>query len=178
MGYNVAAILLKGSELLVFLGAAFFWGNWRNWKHYYPTILFVICMDFLASILMYHHTLWKFEGFLILPNHTLTDFLFAFMIFPAIVLTFLSRYPEKWITQMVWILAWVFVLSLSEYISKLIGTTTYHNGWNFGWSVLFNSITFPIMRLHHSRPLFAWLIGIPIAVFILVFFHFSIEEMK
>ncbi|WP_373370790.1 CBO0543 family protein [Lederbergia panacisoli] len=75
--------------------AAFIWGDWRNWKKYYPTILFMICSDFFSAILMYEHPLWMYKKSLLLPNHTLTNFFIAFLMYPAVVLIFLANYLKK-----------------------------------------------------------------------------------
>jgi hypothetical protein len=178
MKFVLGSIFLQIIQPLIFIIAAFIWGDWRNWKGYYPTILFIICMDFFSSILMYPHPLWKYEESLLLPNHTLTDYFIALLMYPAVILIFLANYPKKKMLQIGWILLWIVIFSLTEYISIISGLGTYHNGWNFTWSILFNCVIFPTLRLHHSRPLWAWLIGIPIGAFIIIYFDFSIKMMK
>jgi hypothetical protein len=178
MKFVLGSILLQIIQPLIFIIAAFIWGDWRNWKKYYPTILFIICLDFFSSILMYKHQLWTYEESFLIPNHTLTDFFISFSMFPAVVLIFLANYPKKVVAQISWTLLWIFIFSLTEYIAILSGIATYHNGWNLGWSVLFNCITFPTLHLHYNKPLWAWLVGIPIGAFIIIHFGFSINEMK
>ncbi|WP_404456736.1 CBO0543 family protein [Virgibacillus necropolis] len=138
----------------------------------------MICLNLFSSILMYNYSLWRFEESFVLPNHTLTEFLIVFFMFPPIILIFLSNYPKRWVVQIAYITFWVFMFSWTEYIAIRFGLTTYHNDWDFYWSLLFNCVMFPILRLHHSRPLWAWLLGIPITAFILVYFNFSLENMK
>ncbi|MGM8365740.1 CBO0543 family protein [Virgibacillus sp. W0181] len=147
-------------------------------KKYYPTILFMICLDFFSAILMYEHPLWMFEESLFLPNHTLTDFLIAFFMYPTVVLIFLANYPKQKVRQTGWILLWVVIFSVTEYVSIITGLGSYYNGWDFGWSIALNCIMFPILRLHHSRPLLAWLLCIPIAAFIIIYFNFPLKMMK
>lgn len=178
MKFVLGSILLQIIQPILFTIAAFIWGDRKNWKRYYPTILFIICMDFFSSILMYNYPLWKYEKSLLLPNHTLTDFLIAFFMYPAVVLIFLANYPKRKIAQIGWILFWIIIFSLTEYIAIITGIGSYHNGWNFMWSVLFNCCIFPTLRIHYKRPLLAWLIGIPIGAFILMHFNFSINIMK
>jgi len=175
---NLIPIFIDAVLPLIFIISAFLWGDWKNWTRYYPTILFVMLLDLFAGLMMYNHPLWYFEETVILPNDTLTNLVIVFAMFPATVLIFLANYPKKWSKQIVWILFWIVIFSLIEYIASQHGRTTYHNSWSFRWSVLFNCITFPVLRLHHSRPLLAWLIGLPVAFFIFLYFNFSITDMK
>lgn len=39
--------------VLVFVIIAWKWGDWKNWKLYYPTILFMILGDFVYIFLTY-----------------------------------------------------------------------------------------------------------------------------
>jgi hypothetical protein len=158
--------------------SAFKWGDWRRWEKYYPTILFVICLDLFSSILMYEHPLWVFKESLFLPGHILTDFLITFFMFPSVILIFLANYPKKKLPQIRWILLWIFIFSLTEYIAIISGLATYRNGWNLVWSVLFNCVMFPTIIIHHRQPLWAWLAGILIGSFIIIHFGFSIHNLK
>ncbi|MFL6562333.1 MAG: CBO0543 family protein, partial [Bacillus sp. (in: firmicutes)] len=110
--------------------------DWRNWKKYYPTILFIISVDFFISILMYDYPLWTFHGSLIIPNHTIADFIIAFTTFSQIVLIYLSRYPyhSKWYRQIVYLALWVIFEVIIEGIFLFSNLISYHHGWNFGWS--------------------------------------------
>ena len=178
MGYIIISIFLQVIQPILFIIAVILWSDWRNWRKYYPTILFMICLNFFSGILTYQHSLWQYERSFILPNHTLTDFLLSFVIFPASVLIFLSNYPVKGLYKIFYITAWVVMFSLTEYIAVFFKIGTYHNGWSFLWSVAFNCVMFPILRLHHSRPIWAWVLSLPVLVFITAYFNFSMGDMK
>ncbi len=174
-----------GSYTLVFATFALFilaWllGDWKNWKKYYPTILFPILLDFFCSILTYEHGLWLFEKSLFIPNHTITDFYITFLHFPPKVLIYLSLYPYKspLFKQLAYITIWVVGNSLIEYFFVLTNITTYHNGWNFWWSVLVWSMMFPLLRLHHTKPLWAWLVSLGFTIFIIIYFDLPITKLK
>ncbi|MFJ7309628.1 CBO0543 family protein [Peribacillus frigoritolerans] len=176
----LSSVTHVGEWILTFSLVIVTWrlGDWRNWKEYYPTILFMICLSFFSSILMYDHPLWLFHGTLFLPNHTITNFLITFVQFPMLVLIYLSNYPQKIRGQIGYFALWVVIFSSIEFFFYLGGKMSYFNGWNYGYSVLFNCITFPILRLHHSKPLSAWLLSIPIAAIILLYFDFSFVNLK
>lgn len=163
----------------LYVVAAYLWADWRNWKEYYNTYIFMVAANFFASILMFNHTLWVFYPTFLLPNHTLTEFYIVFIAYPAIVLLFLSRYPENGgIRELGWNLLWVGALSVSEIIAYYFGVIAYKNNWSFGWSVIHNLIMFPSLRLHYINPVWAWVVGGVYLAFIWMYFNFSIHDLK
>jgi hypothetical protein len=80
---------------VILLFFSLIYANWKNWRSYYSTILFVICVDFFISIVTFEHSLWHFNKALLIPNHTIADFVIAFTNLPLITIVFLSRYPYK-----------------------------------------------------------------------------------
>jgi hypothetical protein len=161
----------------IYLIAGFKWGDWRNWKQYYPTILFFIIGDFLYNYLLYNKSMWLFHD-LILPNHTSITILTMVIVYTATVLIYLGKFPKGWKKRSLWFLLWSGLYMFAEYINSKLGFITYHNGWNMWWSVLFTGIIFFILPVHHKRPLLAWLFSIIIIVSLLTIFDIKISEMK
>lgn len=161
----------------LYLWAGFKWGDWKNWKQYYPTILFLILGDFLYNFLLYNHSMWEFHD-LILPNHTTVTLLAMVVSYSCTVLIYLGRFPEGWKKRFIWFLLWSGLFLIGEYFNCRLGFITYHNGWNFGWSVIFTGIIFIILPIHHKRPLLAWLLSIGIIISLLLIFDVKISDMK
>ena len=46
---------------ILFLLVAIRWGDWRNWKRYYPTILFIIGSDLLKNAILHDHRMWEYQ---------------------------------------------------------------------------------------------------------------------
>lgn len=157
--------------------AGFKWGDWRNWKQYYSTILFFIIGDFLYNFLLYKKTMWLFHD-LVLPNHTTITVLAMVVTYSATVLIYLGRFPHGWLKRLLWFLLWVGIYLSAEYFNSKLGFITYYNGWNFWWSVLFTAIIFFILPIHHKRPLLAWLISIIIIGSLLSIFDVKLTDMK
>jgi hypothetical protein len=135
---------------------------------------------FLFPLFMYRYPLWTFRKSFFNPNHTIFDFIVAFTFFTPIVLIFLSRYPykSKWYKQMLYISAWVIFevfIELLIFSAKLI---TYHNGWNFWWSSVVWVFLFIGVRLHHTKPLWAWLLCFAGTAFLIIYFHIPITEFR
>ncbi|CAG7626173.1 CBO0543 family protein [Paenibacillus allorhizosphaerae] len=166
--------------LLLVFASLFIVKDWKNWRYYYPTILFTIGVSLVVSVLTYEHWLWYFHKALFIPNHTLNDLWINFTQFPLICFMFLSRYPYKsrWLMQAAYTSIWAVITSLIEGVFVILQCTTYHNGWNWGWSVLFWFVTFPTLRLHHSKPFFAWLVFVISAMLVIPYFHIPITQLK
>jgi hypothetical protein len=166
--------------MFIVLLATWIFGDWRNWKTFYPSILFVISIDFVVSIITYNFTLWHFEKTLGIPNHSVGDFFLTFLNFPAIVLLYLTRYPfrSRVFKQLGYIFIWVVFFSLVEVTSFITKVITYHNGWNYGWSLLVWISMFIGIRIHHTKPLWAWLFFFAGIAFMMIYFHIPISKMK
>ena len=77
---------------LFFLVAAWRWGDWRNWQKYYPTILFIMFVNYANGYITYNQPLWQFESPLL--KTTLSDIFVSLLAYPSTVLLFLPRYPN------------------------------------------------------------------------------------
>jgi hypothetical protein len=161
----------------IYLIAGIIWGDWRNWKKYYPTLLFFIIGDLLYNFLLYEKSMWIFHD-VILPNHTMVTLLAMVISYTVTVLLYLGRFPRGWKKRSLWFLLWSGIYLLIEYVNSKLGFITYHNGWNMWWSVLFTGIIFLILPIHHKKPLLAWLLSIVIILSLLSTFGVKISDMK
>lgn len=161
-------------------GAAWRLGDWRQWRKFYPTILFVISVDFFVSILTYEHPLWYFHRSVVTPNHTVADFFIALTNFPPMILVFLSHYPVKppLLHQFAYVSAWALGNFVIETIFLYTGLMSYHNGWNLWWSVLFWFLMFVVVRLHSVKPLGAWLAILGLVIGGVFHFHIPVAHLK
>lgn len=154
------------------------WGDWRNWEKYHSTMLYMIAISLLYDVLSYRHTLWEFKDFW-LPTHTWNSIVVTFIGFPCSVLIYLSRFPQNSIIKQIGhIIYWILIYSAIELFFILINLFDYHNGWNFGLSVLFNCVLFPMLLLHHKKPLLAYLLTVPIIICFLLIFDIPISKVK
>lgn len=170
--------LLDFQIIVSIIIAVFAWkiGDWKNWKLYYPTILYFIVGEFLYGLLCYNYMLWSFESPLL--KKTFSEILIAFVFYPSTVLIYLPHMPSGLIKRIPYILLWVGIFTITEEISLLLGFFSYHNGWNIWLSVLFNSAMFPMLWLHYKRPLWACILLIAAAGIGLVMFNVPISSMK
>ena len=151
---------------IIFICLCFKWGDWKNWRVFYPTILFYIIFDLSYNILFYNKPLWLYTGSF--WNSTFADYFVTFVTFPPLIILFLSNFPTKILKQVKYTVFLALGMSFLEYIMYITGGMKYYNGWNIGCSLLFDLIMYPLLFLNYKKPLLCWGITIPL-VFSLMF---------
>ncbi|WP_408607027.1 CBO0543 family protein [Anaeromicrobium sediminis] len=155
---------------------AFKWGDLKNWKLYYPTILYFAIGDLAYNFLTCNNPLWIYESPIF--THTFSDLLVLSIAFPSFVLVFLPHYPDGFMNQIIYIGICVFICSILEYISYSLGYFSYHNGWSIWWSAILYCIAFPLLILHYKKPLLVWPISIVLALGTLLLFDIPLKILK
>jgi uncharacterized membrane protein HdeD (DUF308 family) len=146
-------------------------GDVKNWRKYYPTILYLIINQLLYRFFVGEkYFLWKLEPDFLL-NSTFSVLVQAFIIFPCIVMLFLSHLPKNRRNQIIHLIISAAILVGIETIMYIAGKVTYHNGWNYWWSVAFNFIWVVMLRFHYFKPIPAWVVSFLIAAFFIIYFH-------
>jgi hypothetical protein len=157
------------------------WGDWRNWKLYYPTILYMIIGDLTYISLSSNQPLWEYDSPII--SNDFAELLIAFVVFPCTCLIFFKLYSEvnsskRLMVYILFFLFCAFVYTSIEGLSFCLGFISYHNGWNLYWSLVFNCIMFPLLLLHYKKPLLVWLPSIILALLVMHRFNLPFSIMK
>ncbi|WP_414714867.1 CBO0543 family protein [Sporomusa sp.] len=161
-----------------FVLAAWKWANWRNWKEYYPTILFMFTISLLVDIITANHKLWLLTNDPFTTSYTANGVFATFTMFPAKVLLYLSNFPKKSSHKIYYILAWIIFFTLIELGAWHLDLFIYDHGWSLAWSLLFNCVMVPLLWIHHHNPLLAWALSAGFITFIWTHFGFYIELLK
>ncbi|WP_407312310.1 CBO0543 family protein [Desulfosporosinus sp. SB140] len=171
---------------LISILIAWKWGDWRNWKLYYPTILYFIIGDLCYIILSNDKPLWKYESPVF--SSDFIECLIAFIVFPCSCLVFFQIYAKvnkikikiKWkgIAYTLFFLFGSSIYTFAEWLSFKLGSISYHNGWNLYWSFGFNYITNGLLLLHFKKPLWVWIPSIFFASLMIYLFHFPFTIFK
>lgn len=147
-------------------------GDWKNWEKYYPTMLYTSLASFLYEFISHSHFhLWELKKDSIF-NLMNIHFVHNLIINPLIALVYLSNFPDILLKKITYIMKWILVFLVIEWIATRFGMLSYHNGWHFGWSALFVVIMFPMVRLHHLHKLWALLLSVLCALFYLIWFDY------
>lgn len=164
--------MVNGIFASVWLIALWKWGDWRNWKKYYPTILFFILGDLLYLYLLSDHfPMWKYNPPSIDEGWGLTNAHISISVivikYPATMLIYLSNFPkENKLKQFAYYAMWIGIYAVNEFIDMKLKLIQYFNGWGYGWSMLFNAVMFYILWIHHRKPSHAWLLSLIFILFL------------
>jgi len=133
-------------------------GDWKNWKNYYPTILFFILSNVVCIVLTYKHPLWLYESKIL--NGTFSDLLICITVYPSTIMLFIPHFPKKLTNIIAYVSFYVAIFTLPELIGMKLEYFSHHNGWNIWCTIIFNYIMFSILYLHYKKPLYAWIIAL------------------
>ena len=167
-----------GLIILIIINVFLCWeyADWKNWKLYYPTIIYLIMGNITYDLLTYQMPLWSYNiKFL---THYCTDILVIFFLHPCTILMFLTYYPKLIKKNMAYILLWIVAYSSAEYITVVLGWFSYSNGWTMGWTILFNCIIFPLLYLHYKKPIWVWPISLALAFMLLYTFKIPFDFLR
>jgi hypothetical protein len=163
--------------IIFFAIASFIWADWSNTKKYYPTILFFITCNLIHLVIYRNSPQWSLEPLWPIQNILYDDAVITlvlnFTVFPCTTILYLSNYP-KGKKQFIYIFLWVLLYSSIELIMLKYKGITYHNGWNFKFSFLFDIFIFSILRIHYLCPIKAWLLSVIFSFLIMYFSYFPI----
>lgn len=160
---------------LISIFLCFKWGDWKNWRKYYPTILFYIITDINHMLLTSKKELWLIHGFI---NDTLSDYFISLVIAPCIIILFLSNYPKHIAKQVIYMLLYVVIFAANEFIANKYNGIAYYNGWNFLWTIGVYAFIFILLILHHKQPHLAWLAYLMLTGIVLFSFKISLLNLR
>ncbi|MGG1397727.1 CBO0543 family protein [Bacillus salipaludis] len=153
-------------------------GDWRNWKQFHLTILFMIAGDFMVSLITYNHTLWDLSSEL--GGDLLNNFFLAFVVYPPTVLLYLSHYPnrKRLISQIFYIAFAGIVYTFIELIEYFFHNIHYHNGWSIWKSLLLNFGMFTVLKIHSVKPFLAYALFFIEVILLILICQIPISKFK
>ena len=145
------------------------WGDWRGWGKYYPTILYVYIGNVVYDMITCEKPFWAFGE--IAKNNYVLELIIITLIYPATVILYLTFYPKTISKQISYIILCVAIFIGIEAIALYTDGFIYYNGWNLYYSIVFDFIMFPLIRLHYKRPLLVWPVSILLAFVFIWWFN-------
>ncbi|WP_251527833.1 CBO0543 family protein [Metabacillus litoralis] len=157
--------------------ASFKWGNWRNWREYHASMFFIATGGLLYEYIVKDYALWEFHPDL-LYGQDMTVIIYALITMPVSIFLFLSHFPVRWFYRLLYILIWSGIYIAVEWILDVFGRISYQNGWEFGYSFLFDIIMFSVIALHQYYPFRAYILSVFIIIFLILYFKVPFEFAK
>lgn len=158
-----------GTGILSIL-CAWKWGDWKNWRKYESTMIYVAMCNLLYNFLYHDHLLWQYK-----PHHICSDALATYIILPATCLIFLSNLPDKVSGQLIKIIKFITIYFLFEEAYQKYGRLVYNYGWNILWSLAWLCMMFPMLILHHKKPLVAYVASMIAVIIMLLLFPINLR---
>lgn len=170
MKYTLIRLVMAAAWLF----AAYKWADLNNWRKYYPTMLFFGMGDLIYNVVFSNKRLWSFESDYLVPS--INELFVIFTIFFSTTLLFLSKFPKKLYRKIIYITLWITLYMTIELFTTSIDMQKNSNGWNIWWSLLHNSIQFPLLILHHKKPVLAWIIALSFLFLIMNIFNVPLTK--
>jgi hypothetical protein len=146
------------------------WGNWKYWREYHASMLFICVGGLLYEYIVKENTLWKFHPDF-LYGQEMVVIVYALITMPISILIFLSHFPEKWFQRLMFIMLWSGIYILVEWILNVFKRISYQNGWKFWYSFLFDIVMFSVIALHQYKPFLAYIFSLFIIIFLITYFN-------
>jgi hypothetical protein len=162
---------------LLTIFASFKWGNWKSWREYHASMLFIATGGLLYEYIVKENTLWKFHPDLLYGND-MTVIVYALITMPVSIFLFLSHFPKRWFQRLAYIMLWSGIYIAVEWILYVFGKISYQNGWKLWYSFLFDLVMFSVIALHHHYPFRAYVISICIISFLIFYFQIPFKFAK
>lgn len=156
---------------LFFILAVWRWGDWRNWQTYNASMLFTIMGNFLYNFLYADQLLWQMKSSFSL-SYKMVELIYSFTILPLTTLLFLTNFPKEFNKQFFRILTYIAIYTCLELAMIQFGVIQYYRGWNFWYSVAWDSMMFTVIALHFKKPLISYLVSL--VVFLTMITHFPV----
>lgn len=155
---------------VVVLIASWRLADWKNWKKYQSTMYYMVIGSLLYEFLTEDHDAWIFNSDFLFKGKYIV-MLYALFITPLSILIFLSKYPQKRMKQILYLLLWVIIYISLEWILRRFGKISYYYGWNIWWSVAFDCMMFPVLILHYIKPIWAYAVSAVVVFFLMWWFR-------
>lgn len=160
------------ASILLFIIAGFFFGDWRHWKLYQSTVLYLIMCDLAYLVLSKHKTLWAYTATPIFGTGTMAGLAVMFMAYPANVLIYLPHFPKRWWKAVLYVMCWVLVSWFLEWLNvRSFHELRFSHGWNLWNSGIFYVVMYVMLKVHFHRPLIAYGLSIICAAAMMWMFH-------
>lgn len=155
--------------LLVFI--VFIFGAWRHWEKYLSTLLYGSSMNLLSYVIMGRDRLWFH-----VPSTLWKDITDTFVLLPSLNLLYLSFFPTETKKKWIYLLKWVVVSLLFEWLLVRFVEFGYNEKYHFWMELPFYFFMYGFIKLHTKRPLLTYGLSILFIAFLIIFFDYSLEK--
>lgn len=150
--------------------------TWRSIPRYSGSILYVIFFNGMYFYLCKDRLLWDFRA-PILTKKALRR-IQIFLITPLFILLFLSKFPKTLFKRIFYIIKWIGMSLIIEWVALQRGNIVFKYGWNLRWSMFVYTFMYPFSYLISIKPLITLVLSFLSTVFLLIRFRIQIPIFK
>jgi hypothetical protein len=133
------------------------YADWKNWKQHESTMLLFSFGNLVYNFVYHDHYLWKMKPDI--TNYSVMEIILTVTVFPLTALLLLSGFPSDLKSRLMRISKFILIYFTAEVILLKFNKIEYDYGWNIWWSLGWDCIMFPILAIHHKKPLLAFLLS-------------------
>jgi len=163
---------------IILISVCFFKKAWQKIHHYQLTIMYVIICDLLYNLLCRNKLLWKYKPDIFHDYPIIVDLLHSFINLPVITLLYLANYPFKsnFLKQGKYVLQWIICSLVIESLFLYFNRIELINGYKTWMEILFYTVMYLMLRLHHVRPLLSYVLSVIVIIFLLLVFKIPLKS--
>lgn len=159
--------------MLLIILSSIKWGSWTRWNEFLPTMYFFSFFNLFYQYISYTiKPVWELKHYLV--SMFVTDTIYTMVAYPALIVLFLSHFPENNRVKVMYYLKYIVISTFIEWIAVKTHSIVYFDGWNLKWTILFYSIMYPMLQLHYRKPVLALCTSIIVVAFFLFSFSYRI----
>ena len=98
------------------------------------------------------------------------------MINPLLILLYLSNLPNSFVKQFIYVVRWIFISTMVEWIFYKEGKIFFYRGWTIGWSMLIYIKMYLFCLLLNKKPILTLFLSIIDTIFLLLKFKIPVRK--
>ena len=148
--------------------------TWKQLPNYYPNILYVAMFNCLYYFLVGNKVLWELRGTIL--NRKTLKFTHICMINPLLILLYLSNLPNTFVKQFIYVVRWITISTMVEWLFYKERKILFHRGWTIGWSMLVYIKMYIFCLLLNKKPFLTLILSIIDTICFLIKFKIPVRK--
>ena len=148
--------------------------TWKKFPKYFPNILYIALFNWFYYFLVDNKLLWELRGTIL--NRKTLKIIHICIINPLLILLYLSNLPNTFVKQFIYVVRWIFISTMVEWIFYKEGKIFFYRGWTIGWSMLIYIKMYLFCLLLNKKPILTLFLSIIDTIFLLLKFKIPVRK--
>src|SRR4051812_34920162 len=148
--------------------------TWKQLPKHYPNTLYVALFNWLYYFLVHHKLLWELQSKLF--NKKTLKIIHICIINPLLILLYLSNLPNTLVKQFIYVVRWIIISTMVEWLFYKKGKIVFYHGWNIGWSIVIYIKMYLFCLLLNKKPILIMNLSIIDTICFLLKFNIPVRK--